>query len=643
MRRLVVIACVALAAAAAPAEAGARVLVAYLPADGEQVRTLLQDLTGRGLSYGLASPTLGGYAKRQLVLDIGQGSRISTRAYDVPVPFLRLVPRRRGGYRIAHWAAAVKRADAAPGDAVPGLLAQTVEDAGGRVAYAGVIGFEQIEAVSAADRHGRVAEARFTTLGRLAATVSGLWRDHDLVVARLPENADGLAVLDRLLRVRRPSDLVIVMRAPPSGGLRLLALAAAGPGFEGGRLTSATTRLAGFVAATDLAPTVLEHLGLGVPGQMSGRPLADEPGGSPDGVRSLGRRFDVIVGRRMPVLRAALAALLLLLVALAALRRRAGLHAWLRLALLAALWLPGLALVTGALRPSRGAEVAVLVLGSLLLAAATDRALPWPRGPALPVAVVFVAHAIDLAAGSALVDASLAGPNPKGGARFYGIGNELETMLALGVLVGTGAAVARRQGPPAARAFAGAAIVAGLVIGAGRLGADVGGVITLGAGGAAAVVAALAAGQGELGRRALVLALLAPALAVAALVAVDLVTAGGAHLTRSVIEARGPGDIVDIVDRRFRISFGEAATGRAPVSVGLALVVIVLGAAFRRRILAPLEGEPGLRAAIVGGWFATVVGALANDSGPMILLIGTLGLVLAVGYARGRPPGGRLP
>ena len=46
---------------------------------------------------------------------------------------------------------------------------------------------------------------------------------------------------------------------------------------------------------------------------------------------------------------------------------------------------------------------------------------------------------LDLARGSQWIGASLAGPNPKGGARFFGIGNELEIILSLEVLFGLGA------------------------------------------------------------------------------------------------------------------------------------------------------------------------------------------------------------
>ncbi|MEX2195480.1 MAG: hypothetical protein WD844_09355 [Thermoleophilaceae bacterium] len=647
MRRSVVIACCALAVLAAPADAGARALIAYLPVEVEEPELagrsvaeggnrLMLDLAQRGLSYGLMSPTLGGYARRQVMLDVGQGSRISTRAYDVAVPPLRL-RQTAGGRRIVYWRAAVQRAEDAPGEAVPGLLASEVEEAGGSVAYAGVAGFEQLEAISAADRSGRLGEVRLLTFGGYADQAVDLWERSDLLVAQLPGNLRGLEALDALLAARRPDDVVVVMRAPPGGRLRLLPAGTAGPGFDGGRLTSPTTRLPGFVAATDVAPTVLEALGIDRPERMNGRAMEDEPGGSPEDVRALADRFDVVTGRRTPVLRWSAVALGALLVLLVAVRRRAGLREWMRLALLAALWLPGVALVTGGLQPGRAVEVLVLVLGSLALAAATDRLLPWPRGPALPALVVFLAHAVDLAAGSILVDSSLAGPNPKGGARFYGIGNELETLLAVSVLVGAGAWVAHRAGPPAARVLAGACIVAGIVIGAGRLGADVGGVITLGAGGAAAVVAALAAGRGGLSRRALAVALLTPALAIGGLVAIDLATGGGAHLTRSVIEADNPGDLVDIVERRFRISFGGLAGGGLPASVGVAIVLLIASAIWHRRLLRPLRDAPGLRAGIVGAWFATVVGALANDSGPLILLIGAASLLLALAYARGSP------
>ena len=53
-----------------------------------------------------------------------------------------------------------------------------------------------------------------------------------------------------------------------------------------------------------------------------------------------------------------------------------------------------------------------------------------------------LACAIDVIAGSPLTSLSLLGPNPGLGVRFYGIGNELEALLAVLVVAGTGAALA---------------------------------------------------------------------------------------------------------------------------------------------------------------------------------------------------------
>jgi hypothetical protein len=76
--------------------------------------------------------------------------------------------------------------------------------------------------------------------------------------------------------------------------------------------------------------------------------------------------------------------------------------------------------------------------------------------------------------------------------------------------------------------------------------------------------------------------------------------------------------------------------------------VLVLMAVRRRELLAPLAGERlrPLRAAVTGSFFAVVIGALANDSGPIIVMIGTTSLVLTLGYvrwgtrARARPEAG---
>ena len=65
-------------------------------------------------------------------------------------------------------------------------------------------------------------------------------------------------------------------------------------------------------------------------------------------------------------------------------------------------------------------------------------------------------------------------------------------------------------------------------------------------------------------------------------------------------------------------------------------MLLVVGYLRRDEVLRPLDewdAERGraLRAGLLGAFWATVVGALANDSGPVIVLIGTAGLLLGSG------------
>jgi hypothetical protein len=188
--------------------------------------------------------------------------------------------------------------------------------------------------------------------------------------------------------------------------------------------------------------------------------------------------------------------------------------------------------------------------------------------------------------------------------------------------------------------FALGCLVAAGIIGSGRLGADVGGVITLGAGAAGAVLAALG---GRLTRRRLLLAALVPVAAIFALIALDLATAGGAHLTRTVVHGNGSGEIVDIIQRRFRISFNGLSTIPVAVICGVGVVATVLAVRRRERVYATLSDRPAFMAGIWGALTATVVGALSNDSGPVIFALGFLGLLFATGYAWGRPLHARSP
>src|SRR4051794_30545785 len=136
---------------AAPAQARPQAVIAFLPAGPGETRPLLEELAARGMAIGMTSPAVGGFRPAQMGLDMSQGTRIPTRLYSKRIGALRL----RGG-RLTDWDVALRRARDAPGDLKPGLLASTVERAGGLVGYKGPGGFS-VAAIAAADGAGRVA------------------------------------------------------------------------------------------------------------------------------------------------------------------------------------------------------------------------------------------------------------------------------------------------------------------------------------------------------------------------------------------------------------------------------------------------------------------------------------------------------
>jgi hypothetical protein len=496
-----------------------------------------------------------------MLLDMSAGSRIANPSYPEKLKRLDLLVGPAGDGRVRGFRLVRRRARDAPGDVVPGLFGSTLQHHAERIGYVGVSGFEQTEAVVAANRRGHVERASMGTIGTFAARAVRMWNQTDVLVARFPNDASGLAALDGILPARRPGDLILIVRAPPAGTLRLLPSGMLGPGAKGGVLYSPTTRRLGLVAATDYAPTVLHHLGIPIPNKMQGRVIESRHDGDPESVRSRMARLDVLLGRR-PVA--------------------------------TNFWFFAFCAM-------------MLVLG--------------------------------LARGSPLIGASLAGPNPKGGARFFGVGNELEILLSLEVLFGLGALLsAVKRSRHVQWGFAGGCLVAAAIIGSGRLGADVGGVITLGAGGAVAVLASLGRPPS---RRSLAIAVLVPFVAVAGLIGLDLLTSGGAHLTRSVVHGNGVGDLLDIVKRRLIISVTGLERVTTAITCGLGIIAFYLGVRRRREIFAQLRDQPAFMAGIWGAFAATVVGTLANDSGPLIFEAGFIMLLLATGYSRARPAPGR--
>jgi hypothetical protein len=637
---------IALAALATPASAGAepRALLVFVstgsapPPTGaaadDQAVALLRSFERRPqLATGLMSATQGNYSDDQALLDISSGVRVSPTAYGPSLPNdLALVPRGRGGV-ISGWDAAVKRADDAPATIDPGLFASSIP---GGAAYVGAAGQRTVDAVAAADRDGRVAAASIGPGRTLVARTGEALRGHRLVVVTLPSQ-DADADLDALLAARAPDELVIAMQEPPDARvLQFLPIAMAAQGTAGHGLRSNTTHRAGVVTGIDVMPTVLRHLDIDVPGEVTGSRIRTGRRVSANDLESLRVRYAHVAPRRIRALEVLLLGWALVLAGCAlAGRARLGL----RIGGLAFLWLPAVVLVPGVIDPSSAnAEAVLIAVGALLLGALTDRFVAWPMAPLVPAAVTLAVYLADLATGSNLITLSLLGPNPRAGARFYGIGNELEPALPILLFVGLAALfTGRERSRGAAATFALSGLLLALAIGSGLLGADVGGVIT---GSVGAAVAALFMLPGRVRPRvAVAVFVIVPVVAVGALALLDLVTGAQSHFARNVLEAHGDVSITQTVQRRYEFAYHALVRGKMPFVFAVSVITVVLALIYRDRLYSRLPG-PSWRAAMAGGLAGGIAGALTNDSGPLLFVVATFVLGVVTAYILGAPPEG---
>ena len=350
-------------------------------------------------------------------LDIGQGNRVFDTLYDSELPKLP-----SHGHCGPWWRAVTERAASAPADIVPGLLTSTLKAADVGVSMG--TGASSLFGVwPAASRH-------FTEKVK--------WRQSYRHPQDVTKFGSSLPELPKLIAGLHGNDLLIAIEYPPPAADRALAIGIAGRGFDGD-LTSDSTRLDGYVLSTDLAPTILRRLGVAVPAQMSGQPIRSEGSVDPGAVVKLGDRLASISGRRFPVIGGSLLVWLVAFgLAMAATRGRVA-RQGVRLAGLSVVYLPSMLLLGAALEPSQGAELLLVTLGAPLLGCLTLAALGGYRALAIASGLTVLVYAVDVIAGSPLTSLSLLGPNPGLGVRFYGIGNELEALLAVLVVAGTGA------------------------------------------------------------------------------------------------------------------------------------------------------------------------------------------------------------
>jgi hypothetical protein len=193
------------------------------------------------------------------------------------------------------------------------------------------------------------------------------------------------------------------------------------------------------------------------------------------------------------------------------------------------------------------------------------------------------------------------GPHPDGGHRFYGVTNQVETMLLAPALV-------------AGLAAAPFALVA---IGWSKTGADGGGLLVYATG----YTFTLLQRFGRVtGRSAALAAACVVAFAIA-LVAIDAATGGSSHVTRALGTAL-PGDLA----HRLNVSY-RGATRSLGAFAMFAFGVVLLGLLVRVRRRPPL-----LNAMLV----ALAVSFLVNDTPTDVALWGALGALTVLGFERAR-------
>ncbi|MCF2526466.1 hypothetical protein [Yinghuangia soli] len=495
------------------------------------------------------------------------------------------------------------------------------------------------------------------------------------------------AELGRIAAALPPRTELIVAGVADDGTTpHLRTMLAGGPdaAFDSGLLTSSSTRFAGMVQLTDVAPSLLAPLGIAIPDGLVGSVVEpyDGPRDNPTGLAAA-RHLELLdVGAQ----------------AARTVREKYQFFTWLTL-------LPALVLVGGATwvrRQGRTGEQGarrrrvLRVMQGVAVAAAVVPAssflvglFPWEKAPSpewaiigitLGFAALFTAVAMllsgrqrdpylgtDLAAtltvvvlgadvilGSTLQMNALFGLSPLIAGRFYGFGNVAWSIYGMAVLLAVAPRVGRRLEAGKRRAAIGLlgvlALAAIVVNGWPAFGSDFGGVLALVPG--FAVLGMMLTGTRISWAKAGLVALAAVG-AVAVISVLDWMrpAASRSHLGKFVQDVVD-GEAGTVLQRKIADnlgSFGTPVSFLVPVLFVLMIIAILNPPKLRATALVPAyERVSWLRPVLVAMWVTAVVGYAANDSGiqiPSVALLIALPLSCAVlcAVAAEEPPGSAVP
>lgn len=304
-------------------------------------------------------------------------------------------------------------------------------------------------------------------------------------------------ILGRLLgTVDTERDTVIVVSgSSPLETEQLLIFGMQGPGVDPGWARSATTRRAGYVTLTDIAPTVLAKYDIATPSSMYATPIVwDSPGAEIDQrMESMATANERAIFRDQATGPLTVGFIVLLAVMLGAvvwtLARRAAPPRWVDLSALMVLAVPTTFYLAGLLPygpfSTVGYGLVVLaVSAALALAASATSRLDPVMPPLLLAGLCLAVLGLDVLTGGYLQLDTVFGYSPIVAGRFAGFGNQAFALFGICALVvaTAGSEALMRHRPRTSRTVitAGVALLFLVVIvltGAPAYGSDVGGVL----------------------------------------------------------------------------------------------------------------------------------------------------------------------
>jgi cytochrome c551/c552 len=390
---------------------------------------------------------------------------------------------------------------------------------------------------------------------------------------------------------QRPGPVTIYVSLPPPGrshNVRRYPVAVVGGGYRG-RLTSASTRIPGLVAITDVAPSAVA---LAHGEQPSVRSRADADAAAD--LRALDTKLTRTHDLRLAATLVVVFAILLLLP--------------LGCSLLVPPAVIGASLVLSAVGATEPWVVVPLLCAAALL-------LPVALRGVVPIAVTafLVAFLVVLVAWPETVSLAAIGPHPDGGGRFYGVTNQIETLLL---------------GPALAAGVELGVVPIGLLtlvtFGWSRAGADGGGALVV----AVAFAVLWLRQRRHASLRDVVLAGAVAVASVAALYGLDRATGGSSHVTQAA--GGGPATLVTDLGHRLHTSWAAATA----TWVSAFEVCACLGALVVIALLWPRR--PSVDAFLV----AIALSLLVNDTPTDVAAYGALGAGSLVAWEwtrRGQP------